>query len=411
MTNRLHIVFVSRELGIYKNTGGIGTYVWDLARKITKYGHKCTVICSSYDPLKEDDIIMDGVRIIKLPDVLLLNKNRWQTRMNFKTNFLFYRRQVSDSLDKVIDTEKIDLVEFAEFGVESLFWQKKPRRVPMIIRWHTPIGRELKVRDLIYYPINRWTKSLIKESLYSADAITFPSLWMMDKVKKEINLDKCHYITIPNGINYEEWQSADGTKLKADNSSPFNIVFAGTLGARKGFNDLIKAVKLLRRNNMKVNLILIGKHSSYGRLIIRKEQHNINKGWLRIKGAVPRNDLVNYFSYADICCFPSWFDTVGLVCLEAMACGGIVIGSRNSGMAEVIRDGVDGFIVEPKNPKILAECLKKVIGLSDAKKLEIKNQAKKRILEYYDNSIILKQLIDFYKQVAVKWENKRWRSL
>ncbi|MFX0126475.1 MAG: glycosyltransferase family 4 protein, partial [Candidatus Hodarchaeota archaeon] len=177
------------------------------------------------------------------------------------------------------------------------------------------------------------------------------------------------------------------------------IVFAGTLEGRKGFVELINAVKSLRKERYNITLFLIGKHGRYSRRILRRQKLSTKNGWLKILGEVPRREIAKYYYSADICCFPSWFETVGIVCLEAMACGSIVIGSTNSGMAEIIRDGIDGFLVQPKNAFLLAAAIKKVINLSSEEKAKIRKEAKRRILENYDNSAIVPQLLHFYKTV------------
>jgi glycosyltransferase involved in cell wall biosynthesis len=191
----------------------------------------------------------------------------------------------------------------------------------------------------------------------------------------------------------------DGNSLKKQKTSSIEILYVGTLEARKGFVDLIESVKILRKERYDIVLTLVGKHSRYSKWIINKESENITDGWLKVIGALPRENLKQYYHSADICCFPSWFENAPIVCLEAMACGSIVIGSSNSGMAEVIRDGIDGFLVEPKNPKTLAECIKKVMHLSEHQKEEMRQKAKKRILENYDNSVLIPQMTEVYKDV------------
>lgn len=393
----MHIVFVSRELGIYKRTGGIGTYVWDIARKIAHHGHKCTVISSSYDTSMSGDENINGVRVIKLPDDQLNYKNKVMYFLKFKNNFLAYRKRINDCLEKLLQEDKIDIIEYAEYGVESIIWHRRaPRPVPMVIRWHTPIGKQFKLKHILYYPLKKWIDSLVKEALNRTDAISFPSQWMADKVSEKIDISRFHYKIIPNGINFSEWQVENKTIRGKDTKKNINLLFVGTLEARKGFVDLIKAVKILRRKGFSIMLTLVGKHSRYSKWILKRESKSIKAGWLKVVGPVQREALPHYYSAADISCFPSWFETIGLVCLEAMASGSIVIGSSNSGMAEVIRDGIDGFLVEPKKPEILAECIKKVIELPLERKRVIKEEAKKRILENYDNSVIIPRMLDFY---------------
>lgn len=392
---KLHIVLVSRELGIYSWTGGIGTYVWDLARWLVKQGHECTVICSSYHPQKRWDEVREGVRIISLPDEQLLNKSPITYPFTFKKHFLAYRKRVADTLDKLIDSKEVDLVEFPEYGVESYIWQKRPRRIPMVVRWHTSIGRQVKIHDIIYYPLKRWMRKEVIKSIYASDAVSFNSLWTARKLEKNINFKRLFYTTIPYGVNYSEWFVH--TMFKNEEAKKgLHLVYVGSLGARKGFTDLINAVKILREEGFPIILTLIGKHTGYSRAYLWKENKAIIEGWLRVLGAVSREHLGRYYASADVCCFPSRFEAFGIVCLEAMASGGIVIGSANSGMAEAIEDGYDGFLAPPKAPRELALIIKRALHLSQEEKREMRQRAREKIREKFDNEIIASQVIDFY---------------
>lgn len=55
---------------------------------------------------------------------------------------------------------------------------------------------------------------------------------------------------------------------------------------------------------------------------------------------------------------------MGIVCLESMAIGNIVIGSKNGGMAEIITDGVDGYLVEPRNINAIANSILTALEIS-----------------------------------------------
>ena len=64
----------------------------------------------------------------------------------------------------------------------------------------------------------------------------------------------------------------------------------------------------------------------------------------------------------DICVFPSVWENVGFVCLEAMAAGRGVIASGGSGMAELIDDGRTGRLVPPRDPRRLADVMLEMIA-------------------------------------------------
>ncbi|MFX0126474.1 MAG: glycosyltransferase family 4 protein, partial [Candidatus Hodarchaeota archaeon] len=130
-----------------------------------------------------------------------------------------YRKRVANCLDDLIRSQNVDIVEFPEYGVESLCWHTGPRKIPMIIRWHTPIGKQFKIKHIIYYPIRRWINALTKDTVQSSDAMTFPSKWMLDRVKEKMAFNNYHQI-IPNGINSSDWEvNSDELSEKQENDS------------------------------------------------------------------------------------------------------------------------------------------------------------------------------------------------
>jgi glycogen synthase len=400
----MNIVFVSRELGLFRGTGGIGTYVWDIARHLAAQGHRCTVVCAG-DTTTEPDRVVEGVRVIALRAAQLDQRSKFVDRFRFRERFFAYRSQVADVLDRLIASERVDVVEFAEFGAESIVWQRRRRSVPMVIRWHTPVGRQFSLRELARYPIRRWTDARTLEAVRSADAITFPSRWMAERVASSRTFENLCWCVIPNGINAGDW--AGSQTLTASHDGPTRILYVGTLHARKGFVQLIDAVKALRDQNVAVTLTLVGKHTRFSKRVEERHRPSMEAGWLRIVGEVAREALPGHYAAADLCCFPAMFENAPIVCLEAMAAGRIVIGSANSGMAEVIRHGVDGFLMNPGDVRALSNAIREVIGLPKERKAAIASEARARMQRTFDNSVVSARLLEFYGEVGDRYRRTR----
>jgi glycogen synthase len=377
---KLHIVFVTKELGINKNTGGIGTYVWDLAKSIVKNKHDVTVVTEQIDERK--DFWMEGVRIVCLsPEIA---NNPYLNLIKYWKEFHRYRLDIVNVLNKINEEKKIDVVEFAEYRAEGLLWENES--IHTIVRWHTPLGWEFNLRKVLYFPINKLIRRYEIQSIKKANYISFPSEWMKEKVEEIVSL-KNKSIVIPNGINISEWKYDFPNELFGNGDNEINIVYAGTLNDRKGFKELIQAVRKLRDEDYKIKLYLIGRQSSSSRKYIKKNKLQ-NCEWLNVIEPLNRNLLNQYYAQADICCFPSWFETVGIVNLEAMASKGIVVTSTNSGMREIINDGVNGYLVEPKNSKLLANKIKEIIKLNTSSKNRIKENARETIENSIDNNVV-----------------------
>ena len=79
-------------------------------------------------------------------------------------------------------------------------------------------------------------------------------------------------------------------------------------------------------------------------------------------GSVPQASLPLYYSAADVCVVPSYYETFGLVAVEAMACGTPVIAARVGGLKATIVDGKTGYLVPWHCPEPYAERLEMVLG-------------------------------------------------
>ena len=130
----------------------------------------------------------------------------------------------------------------------------------------------------------------------------------------------------------------------------------------KGMHIVVEAVQRLPQNlPIKVTFFRSGtnwEQQDYGRKLQKQLEEDER---FEIKYNVPNSQLLEMLTDYDACLVPSlWLETGPLTVLEAFAAGVPVIGSRLGGIAELVRDGVDGLLFEPGNSQELAviiECL------------------------------------------------------
>jgi glycosyltransferase involved in cell wall biosynthesis len=82
---------------------------------------------------------------------------------------------------------------------------------------------------------------------------------------------------------------------------------------------------------------------------------NIKKDKVIFTGYLDRRHLITLLASADLVVLPSLFEGLPLSLLESFACGKPVVATRTGGVAELIKDGVNGLLCPPKNAKALAE--------------------------------------------------------
>ena len=173
----------------------------------------------------------------------------------------------------------------------------------------------------------------------------------------------------------------------------------------KGVEYLIKALPLIVEVFPQATLTIIGDGPDKGNLLDQAKALQIEKH-VQFVGWVENKDLITYYEKASIVVVPSaWAEAFGLVTLEAMSAGRPVIGTRVGGIPEVIDDGVNGYLVEPKNPEQIAEKALKLLSEEELLK-ELGRNARKKA-ETFSIEKYVENLIKLYEQVIIKYKREK----
>lgn len=137
------------------------------------------------------------------------------------------------------------------------------------------------------------------------------------------------------------------------------VLFVGRIDPIKGIDILVDALCGLRRELWQTSpprLLLVGGGAgerAYESLVKRVNDFGI-ADQITFVGSVAHNDLPTYYRAADVVAVPSFYESFGLVAVEAMACGTPVVASRAGGLAFTVDDGETGFLVPHDDPIALA---------------------------------------------------------
>jgi len=170
------------------------------------------------------------------------------------------------------------------------------------------------------------------------------------------------YEVIPMGIDTDRFQPASAAAGEQDGGD-FTVLFVGRLTEDKGVIYLLQALELLRESGAQFRAVVVGsgdQEQSLRRFVADGEL----RPFVEFPGWVASEDLVAQYHAADVFVGPSivgstgWKEALGLVFVEALATGLPVIATDTGGIADVVEDGVTGFLVEQQSPQQLFEKLR-----------------------------------------------------
>jgi len=171
---------------------------------------------------------------------------------------------------------------------------------------------------------------------------------------------------IRNGIDTSEYAPDPATevldKYGIDSSRPY-VIFVGRITRQKGLPVLLRAASALEPE---AQLVLCAGAADTQELLAEVTSlvsglQASRSGVIWIPDMLPKPEIIQLLTHALVFVCPSVYEPLGIVNLEAMACGTAVVGSRVGGIPEVVDAGVTGLLVPPDDPASLADALNALI--------------------------------------------------
>ncbi|MBW8763850.1 MAG: glycogen synthase [Microbacterium sp.] len=171
-----------------------------------------------------------------------------------------------------------------------------------------------------------------------------------DILRSYPNVDPAKVRVIHNGIDVERWRPVHNPEFLAsigmDPNRP-SVVFVGRITRQKGLPYLLQAASRLPAD---VQLILCAGAPDTPEIMAEVQEgvrllQQTREGVIWIERMLPRDELSAILTAATTFVCPSVYEPLGIVNLEAMACGAAVVGTATGGIPEVVDDGVTGRLV------------------------------------------------------------------
>jgi len=176
-----------------------------------------------------------------------------------------------------------------------------------------------------------------------------------------------------------------------------HLVCVGRLAGCKGQDVLVKAAAKLKNQGVQFVLQFIGDGPMAGSLRTLASDLNVADR-CQFLGNLSHEAVLQHMARSTATVVPSKSEAFGLVCVESLAVGVPVVASRVGGIPEIIRDGLDGFLVPPSDPGALAEKLALLLSDSTLRRTMRRN-ARERFLSTFEQQHVITQQADWFEQI------------
>ncbi len=210
-----------------------------------------------------------------------------------------------------------------------------------------------------------YTKRKVNNIISNINGIIFRSYPALEQYKQDYKLKIPNFVCL-SGIPKEIIKK--DSKLISDNEC-LKIITVGRFIKRKNFDVIIEAINSIVQeyNNKLINLTLIGDGPEKQKLeeFVKDNKLTNNVNFI---GKVSRECVLDSMNKSDVFAFVPYNETFGMVYVEAMAKGCIVIGAKGTGIDGIIKNGENGFLIEPGNSNELKRVILKIKSMGKGEK-------------------------------------------
>ncbi len=328
--------------------GGVASHTYNLAKQLKEKGYHISILTYPHEKIEDKN----DIKVSSAPTI------------NIKgLRGLIFTLTATYKLIKIIRKEDIDIIHAHYIippGLIALIGSIITRK-PYYVTVHGSDALILSSKSIL--------RPIIKLILRKASKVLAVSKKLAETVT-ELGIPQEKIMITYNMVDTKIFNPQIKTTFREEIGTKKPIIlFVGNLVPQKGVEYLLKAKKLLKRDS---KLVIVG-----GGPLLKKLKNMVKEE--NIKDAIftgPRTDINNIMAAADIIVLPSVSEGISIVLLEAMAMAKPIIATKVGGIPEIVDENV-GILIEPKNPKKLADAIDKLLSDEKCRKKLGENGLKK----------------------------------
>ncbi len=216
---------------------------------------------------------------------------------------------------------------------------------------------ETVMDDTDIYTHSTTLRQSLRWGLRAADVVTGCSSFVLEDAAERFGLASGAGTVIPNGVE----MVAEFTPEPLTVPFPRFVLGYGRVVEKKGFDLLLEAFARVAGANPDVGLVIGGDGAARPTLEARARALGI-AGQVHFPGRLSRSQVAWATDHASVFVLPSRVEPFGIVVLEAMRAGLPVIVSSRGGATDIVREGVEGLVVDPEDTDALAAALQRIVA-------------------------------------------------
>lgn len=388
--------------------GGVGNYSFFCANILAQKGHKVTVFIR-----KQNEVFKDHHKNLSIVPV------KW-----LKAPLFFTTSMAKHAMDEIKERES----EFDILHVQSnmALLQKdhySTLKIPIVSTLH---GTWLGERSTVQYKHLSWSLESINDlsikwfafilDKYENYAIKYSNAVVIgarsecrDVSKRGIRNQYNRVVRIPHGVDTESFDpKKKNPNYKARFGIPKNnkvILHIGRLAARKGVAEVLKSFQKILVSRSDVKLLIVGTGPLEKKLKKLSKKLNIDNATI-FTGVVPFPDLQMLYASCDLFLMHSYWEGFGMTNQEALASGLPVICTNVGGAPDIIKEGVNGYLVDVGDVENMAKQSLKLLKDENLLK-KMSKAARKSMLDGFKWHDMVDAYLELYKQVLDDPDNNK----
>ncbi|MBI4587196.1 MAG: glycosyltransferase [Candidatus Rokubacteria bacterium] len=348
-----------------KETGGMNVYVREVARELGRMGVSVDVFTRSQNPEIPRVVRMGpNCRVIHLPAGPEAPMPREAVHRHLP-EFLAHLEAFTEQ-----DGARYDLIH-------AHYWLSGSAGLALSARWRIPLIQMFHTLGQLKNHVARTPEEWEPEVRIAEEGRIVTGA---QRIVASNAVERAHLVwyyrahperirVIPCGVDLDLFRPmAQGAAKEALGLGPSPVLlYVGRLSPIKGLETLLGAVaRLPARGGDSPLLFIIGgdwDEPENGHVASLREQVSVLglEAAVRFLGPQPQERLRLYYAAAEMTVMPSYYESFGMVALEAMACGNPVIASRVGGLTTTVQDGVTGYLVPEGDPRVLADRISTIL--------------------------------------------------